>query len=167
MPLAIRPLARIGNHGVGGGFQLQPLAEPGVRLLPHPAPIGQACRHRLVANAQRTCGRNARPKRFWKRLYFRFSQIADRWGEPTEHLLQNRSWPEAITEKVKDDRLSFASASIILAVDDPCLAIPGGTPPAERFANALCLISFRHQPVIRIPTPPQRGNVRAIQRSKA
>jgi len=42
------------------GFHLQPLAEPGVRLSPHPAPIRQACRHRRAANAQRACASHAR-----------------------------------------------------------------------------------------------------------
>lgn len=94
--------------------------------------------------------------------------FADRWGEPTEHLLrmrpQDRSWPKAITEKVKHDRLAFTSASIILAVNDPRFRrmqfqAALCEPSLERFANALRLhlIPAMYQPAIRTPTPPRSG----------
>ncbi len=62
------------------------------------------------------------------------------------------------------DRLAFIPASIILAVNDPCLRrmqfqAALRQPSLERFANALRLhlIPAMYQPVIRIPTPPQSG----------
>src|SRR5262249_58941707 len=77
---------------------------------------------------------------------------------------QDRSRPEAITKKVKHDRLAFTSASIVLAVDDPRLRrmqfqAALRQPNLERFANALRLhlIAAMYQPVIGIPTPPEVG----------
>jgi len=75
---------------------------------------------------------------------------------------QDRSRPEAITEKVKHDRPAVTSASIVLAVDDPRLRrmqfqAALRQPSLERFANALRLhlIPTMYQPVVRIPTPPE------------
>ena len=42
------------------GFHLQPLAEPGVRLSPHPAPIRSARRLRQAASARIAMGFRAR-----------------------------------------------------------------------------------------------------------